>query len=85
MVYDAAVNKAVDTLAGLVVGFVLLGAITGAAVGTFFVLYSAVVWLDLPDIPHGVLGVGCVIAAVLAGAVVGKVGDRLMNGPRRRR
>lgn len=53
--------------------------------GALFVLYSGLLWLDLPDIHHEVLGVTAVIFSVLAGAWFAMRFDRwVIDRPRKR-
>jgi hypothetical protein len=70
-----AVRRILEFLAGNAFIAVIICAIAG----TFFVLYSAVVWLDLPDIPHGILGGIALVISVAAGAGVGMAGNRMLN------
>lgn len=72
-------NKAVDGVLGLVVGLALLILIMVVIGGTFSVLYSALVWLNLPDMLHGVLSIAVVFASVLTGAFVGVNTLRLID------
>jgi len=68
-------------IVGFILGNLFLLAIACAGAGTFYVLYSALVWWDLPDVPHGIVAVVIVAASVTASAKVAIWLDRRFLNP----
>lgn len=68
-------------IAGLIIGFSFLAFIGYVMISTFFILYSVVVWLDLPELPHALLGICVVVASTLVGGGAGAWVDRRFLNP----